>query len=45
MVSTSVSYPPGHEYEVPPLSSELDAGCAPAADAGAVACEMDGGTI
>jgi hypothetical protein len=47
VVTTNVSYPPGHEYEVPPLSSDLDAGCAPAAhgDAGPVACEMDGGTI
>jgi hypothetical protein len=46
---TGAPYPPGHEYEVPPVSMPpvVDAGCAPAAhsgdDGGAVFCEMDGG--
>jgi hypothetical protein len=41
--SSEASYEPGHEYEVPPLGA--DAGCDPVAggDAGAIACQMDGG--
>ena len=49
LATMQTSYPPGHEFEVPPLSSDVDAGCAPPdalhGDAGGVACEMDGGTI
>jgi hypothetical protein len=44
----SSSYPPGHEYEIPPIGAD-DAGCAPPSsemrDAGAMACEMDGGAL
>ncbi len=47
----STPYPAGHEYEVP-AASAVDAGCAPGAptsseigNTGAVACEMDGGTL
>jgi hypothetical protein len=43
---SNASYPPGHEYEVPPLG-DADAGCetfaTEARDGGAIACEMDGG--
>lgn len=45
---SSVSYPPGHEYEVAPASmSVADAGCEPAhgeGRAGSLACEMDAAT-
>jgi hypothetical protein len=48
LIVRSSSYPPGHEYEVP-ATSAADAGCAPTSselgDAGALACEMDGGTL
>ena len=44
----SSSYAPGHEYEIPPSDAD-DAGCAPTSsevgDAGAIACEMEGGTL
>lgn len=45
----NVSYPPGHEYEVPASSvssmSAADAGCDPAhGDGGSLACEMDAAT-
>lgn len=44
---SSVSYPPGHEYDVPAASSVADAGCEPGhgtGDAGSLACEMDAAT-
>ena len=48
VVHTGASYPPGHEYEIPPMST-VDAGCSPASsgdgDAGVIACEMDGSTL
>ncbi len=42
-LDANASYEPGHEYEVPPLTS-ADAGCAPTAKDhgdGGLACEMD----
>jgi hypothetical protein len=47
-VRTGEPYPPGHEYEVPAVSTDVgaDAGCAPGSsgggDGGALYCEMDG---
>jgi hypothetical protein len=48
LVVMSSSYPPGHEYEIPSVSAD-DAGCVPSStetgDAGAISCEMEGGTL
>ena len=47
VASSEELYEAGHEYEVPATAG--DAGCEPthveAGDGGAIACEMDGGTI
>jgi hypothetical protein len=48
LASMKTSYPPDHELEVPAVSSDADAGCAPTGaghEGSGVACEMDGGTI
>lgn len=47
LVVMSTSYPPGHEYEIPSVSSG-DAGCAPSSSEGGeggLTCETDGGTL